>query len=190
MRPAMRETEFALFESIVRCSTRYVEFGCGGSTAVAAHMAGTSVILVDSSQVWLDKVGEFCASKSFKISPQLILADIGPTQNLGYPVDESCRDRWPDYHSLIWEIFGADQADTFLIDGRFRVACFLQVMLHAPADAIVMVHDFQIRPEYHSVYKFAREIARVDNLSAFQRATAFKADDAIASLQGFSFDPR
>jgi hypothetical protein len=190
MRPAMLPSELAMFESVVRCSINYVEFGCGGSTAVAADMTGKSVTSVDSSQVWLDKVEAFCASKSFKVKPHLVLADIGPTRELGYPADESCRSRWPDYYSAIWDTPGANNADTFLVDGRFRVACFLQVMLHAPTSAIVMVHDFYIRPEYHVIYNVAREIARTENLSVFQRTKAFRPADATRILQEYAFDPR
>jgi len=190
MLPAMLDTEIALLESVLRCSTDYLEFGTGGSTALAARLVGRSIISVDSSHEWLNKVSEYCVARDFSIKPALHFVDIGPIRDLGYPSDESCRDRWPDYHRAVSNTPGADMADTFLIDGRFRVACFIQVMLHTRADAIVMVHDFWIRPEYHAIYNFAREIARADNLSVFQRAAAFDRDDAMRGLQNFAFDPR
>lgn len=51
--------------------------------------------------------------------------------------------------------------DLALVDGRFRVACALQIMYESPTTRILM-HDFTIRPFYNVVLRFAsvRETAR------------------------------
>ena len=38
MQPAMRPGEIELFKSVMRCATKYVEFGSGGSTVLAHSM--------------------------------------------------------------------------------------------------------------------------------------------------------
>jgi hypothetical protein len=190
MRPAMLTSELDLFLSIICCSKNYVEFGAGGSTACAVHLVRDSIISVDSSQEWLEKIRLYCDKQQVSVKPVLIFADIGPTKELGHPRDETNRNQWPAYYKSVWATKGATDADTYLVDGRFRVASFLQVMLRASSRAIVLIHDFANRPEYHAVYDFAREIARADNLSVFQRSHDFDPEKAAACLVQFAFDPR
>jgi hypothetical protein len=174
----MTERELRLFESFVRCSDRYLEFGSGGSTCFVANIVTESVISVDSSKEWQDKVASWCHMKKTRIVPELFYADIGPLGDWGYPTDASTAERWPAYHGGIWTNSGASNADLYLIDGRFRIACFMQVVLHCEIGSTILLHDFASRPQYHVVKEVAREIATVEDLSVFQplreriRATA------------------
>jgi hypothetical protein len=54
-----------------------------------------------------------------------------------------------------------------MVDGRFRVACFMQILLRCDPDALIMVHDFKSRQPYHVVREVAREIAAVEDMSVF-----------------------
>lgn len=191
MRPAMLDAELALFESFIACSIAYAEFGCGGSTAYAAYFAKESVISVESSLEWLEKTKNYCLKKKLRVAPNFIHADIGLTRTLGYPADDLCKGKWPNYHTAVWK--SADSmadADTYLVDGRFRVACFMQVMLHSKSGSVILIHDYANRPEYHVVSRFAREVARVDNLSAFLRAADFDELQATSCLADHAHDPR
>jgi hypothetical protein len=191
MRPAMLDTELALFESVVACSKAYAEFGCGGSTAYAAHLVADSVTSVESSLEWLEKTQTFCMQKKLRVKPHFVHTDIGLTRTLGYPADDSCMGKWPNYHTTIWtSVESLVKADTYLIDGRFRVACFMQAMLHTSVHGIVLMHDYANRPEYHVIAAFARELARADNLSVFQRASHFDEVQAAACLANYAHDPR
>jgi hypothetical protein len=100
-----------------------------------------------------------------RVAPQMIHADIGPTRKWGHPTDAS-RD-WAAYHRDVWERPGAADADLFLIDGRFRVACVMQVVLRADPSAVIAVHDYADRAQYHVIGEVAREIARQSTLSLF-----------------------
>jgi hypothetical protein len=165
MHIVMSAKEQELLLAFIRNSRRYVEFGSGGSTNLAAQHVKETILSVDSDAAWLEKVAAACAP--YPVKPQLVAADIGPTGNWGYPTDAGTRGRWPDYHEGPWALPGAGEADLYLVDGRFRVACFAQVILHCGPGAVVGIHDFADRPQYHAVREIAREIATVENLSFF-----------------------
>jgi hypothetical protein len=56
-----------------------------------------------------------------------------------------------------------------MIDGRFRVACFMQVLLHGRESSLIMFHDYRFREWYHAVAEVGQEIAVVESLSLFKR---------------------
>jgi len=183
--PRMSTEEAALFLAFVKNSRDYVEFGTGGSTVVASKHVKNSILSLDSSRQWLDQVRAACASS--QTMPELIFVDIGPTGDWGFPIDASAKSRWPDYHSTIWEIPDSCAADLYLVDGRFRVACFAQIVLHCNPNAIIGIHDFSSRPNYHCVREIAREIATAGDLSFFRPLP--KKETARTILESFRMDP-
>jgi hypothetical protein len=181
----MSAEEAALFLSFVRNSRDYVEFGTGGSTVLASKHVKNSILSVDSSRQWLDQVKSACASCQTK--PELTFIDIGPTGDWGFPTDASTKARWPDYHSAVWKIPHSDSADLYLVDGRFRVACFAQIVLHCHPNAIIGFHDFSSRPNYHCVREIAQEIATAGDMSFFLPLPKKNAAEAI--LRSFQTEP-
>lgn len=165
MLPRMSDGEAELFLSFAKNSRDYVEFGTGGSTFVASNNVHNSILSIDSSQEWLNQVAAACTLSRTK--PELKFIDIGPTKDWGFPRDASDKSRWPDYHSTIWGNPRSAEADLYLVDGRFRVACFAQIVLHCKPSAIIGIHDFSSRPAYHCVREIAREIATAGDMSFF-----------------------
>ena len=169
MTPRMSEDECKLFMSVLACSKNYLEFGCGGSTYAAASLVKELILSVDTSIEWIDKVRQACERGDGLKQPEFVHIDIGPTIEWGQPSDSRTRERWPDYHRAIWTRPESSDADLYMIDGQFRVACFMQILLHSCANALIMIHDFSFRTDYHVVKVVAREIAVVDSLSLFVR---------------------
>ena len=191
MEPVMQKGELLLYQSFLRCSDNYFEFGSGGSTVMAAGLVRNSITAIDSSKKWLDDVMKACIEaghNSDRITLKYI--DIGSIGNWGYPNEPAAKPRWPDYHSRAWEISTSARADLFMIDGRFRVACFLQTILHAQNDIIVLFHDYRIRPDYHVVEEVAREIASCLSLSAFRPIAGIARSQIQKLLEKYEFDPR
>ncbi len=166
MQPRMSDSELRLFESFLNCSDRYLEFGSGGSTYFAAHRVKSAIVTIDSSKEWLDTVAQKCAADQTPVQPKLTYVDIGATGDWGTPTDKTARDRWPHYHQEISKS-GFD-ADLYLVDGGFRVAGFMQIILHSRADTLIAFHDFRSRDHYHVVRAVAREISVAADLSVFQ----------------------
>ena len=185
MQPIMSNEETALFVSFVRNCSSYLEFGSGGSTYVASQYVRGPITSIDSSRTWLDRVAEACAASG--TTPELQYVDIGATGDWGYPTDPSTEHRWPDYHTRIWSHPGAKDTDLYLVDGRFRVACFAQITLHCRKDAIIGIHDFTSREQYHCVKEIGREIATSGDISFFLPLDAKQR--ATTMLQAFSTDP-
>jgi hypothetical protein len=189
LRPAMSQKELELLESFLRCSKHYLEFGTGGSTVLAASHVRETVTSVDSSEAWLAKVAESCVLAETRLVPVLVHVDIGPVRSLGYPADETDKVKWPNYVSAVWDVSDAAISDLCLIDGRFRVASFVSVLLHCSPQVTVMLHDFPERKYYHVVRQFADEIAATDSLVVFRRATNFSAELALEMLDKTKFNP-
>ncbi len=189
MQPRMSTAEAALFEGLLRCSQDYVEFGSGGSTCLAATLVGRSIVSVDSAEFWLQQVRDACAAAGAAIIPELVGVDIGPVGDWGVPADPTTRARWPTYHSDIWSNPRAARADLYLVDGRFRVACAMQVLRHCRPDALLLVHDFVSRAHYHPIREVAQEIAIVEDLSLFRCPPARDMVQIHALLDTYRFEP-
>lgn len=75
--------------------------------------------------------------------------DMGPTTAyMGLPKGEGSKYLWSNY-PMSFHVHGRE-ADTVLVDGRFRVACALMVWLSGGNGTFVMMHDYY-RIDYHVV---------------------------------------
>jgi hypothetical protein len=188
MKLAMKPEEIALFRSLLSCSRRYAEFGSGGSTVLAASLVRDAVTTVDSSREWLDRVRQGCEAERCPVIPTLIYADIGEVKDWGYPKDATRKAVWRNYHAALRDREDGALADLVLVDGRFRVACFLQMLLWGNPDSIIAIHDFT-RPQYQVVHEFAREVARAQAFSAFVRRPGADRKRALEVLEAHGFMP-
>ncbi len=167
LQPRMSSQERVLFESFLGCAANYLEFGAGGSTYVAANLVRCSVTSVDSSRDWLKNVEIACKGLGSAIVPNLLLADIGPIGDWGVPTDPGTRGQWPSYHEQVWQDDQNAGCDLFFVDGRFRVACCMQILKRCSPDSFLIVHDFKSRAHYHVLKDVAREVASAQDLSVF-----------------------
>lgn len=165
-KPRMTARETALFESYLKNSKAYYEFGSGGSTKLATRH-NVEVYGVESDKFWVDtlkkEAGPLC---------KVDYVDIGPTKEWGYPVNDDNRDKFPRYSQAIMQ---HDKAfDLILVDGRFRVACTLNAIRQTLAqqkntdDTVIFIHDFWNRPDYHSVLNFLDVREKVESAGAFK----------------------
>lgn len=189
MKPVLSEAELVLFTSFLGHADSYLEFGAGGSTCLAASRVRRSVVSVDSSRDWMQRVAAACAARQ-GLTPELLVVDIGPLGQWGWPADNSARSRWPDYHEAVWQAPERAEADVFMVDGRFRVACVMQILLRCRPNAVICVHDFSERPDYHPIRDVAHELASADTLSVFQRRAGQDEGRIRAMLEQHRFQPR
>jgi protein O-GlcNAc transferase len=148
----------------------YFEFGCGGST-VFFDSPQRRVKSIDNNEAWLNKVRPLIGSTT-----ELIYVNTGHVLEYGNPVDPTQLAGFADY-SLAFCQRNPD-TDLVLIDGRFRVACGLQIVL-SNYTGIVLFHDSR-RPEYQPLFKFFSVLERAENLVALRvNPSADKKDAAI-----------
>ena len=169
MKPYMTPAERDAFARYRDKSRNYFEFGCGGST-VFCDSPLRRIKSVDNNEEWLNKVRPLVQATT-----ELIYVNTGPVLEYGNPADLTQIAEFAKY-SLA---FGKRDRDTdlVLVDGRFRVACALQIVLSDYA-GIVLLHDAG-RPEYQPLFKFFTVTDRVENLVALRvRSTADKREAA------------
>lgn len=139
----------ALFRRVVAGATTYGEYGCGDSTVWVARHTGCRILGVDSSRAWIEQVAAQCPGTT-----RLALhhADLGPVGDWGRPLGYDREHNFPDYTDWLWT--QDEKPDVVLVDGRFRVCCFLTCLLHARAGTRILFDDYGNRPYYQVVERF------------------------------------
>ncbi|MFV0306831.1 MAG: hypothetical protein ACK5OX_03700 [Desertimonas sp.] len=143
-----------------------LEYGSGGSTVLAAEHA-QRVMSVESDARWVALV-----RKWFEVHPphaevSLHHVDIGPTGPFGRPTDPTTCGRWPRYPTAIWDASEFVEPDVVLIDGRFRLACFVTVALRCRRPVRVLWDDYDNRPHYHRASELASPTRVIGRLAEF-----------------------
>ena len=165
------------FYSVVNSSKQYLEFGSGSSTFAVAK-TDCSLVTVESDRRFLAAVERRCRGiRSESGTSQMVFlhGDIGRTGPWGKPILPQLPrpQRWRRYPLVPWEALGSGfRADTILVDGRFRVACALAVVLHQwDSEWTLIVDDFVGRPEYEPIAEYARLVGLHGRMAQFSRAS-------------------
>jgi hypothetical protein len=167
----MTAKEIECYRSVISGADGLLEFGAGGSTLLACDVGISRIFSVESDAAWVQKVltlPEIAALPPGR-RPIFEIPRIGPMGKLGKPVSYNWILRWPDYHRSIWAKLDAGMIDCVLVDGRFRVACALQTILHTRPGTRIVIHDFWSRRRYHVLLRFLDVVLSVDNLMVGQR---------------------
>lgn len=155
----------ALFYSLLDGVERYGEYGMGQSTLAVAQTTEARIRAVDTAQAWRDRVwGEL--SDAQRDRAQLAHIDLGEVGNWGFPKSYVHRDRFPAYFEGPW-LYGFDP-QLVLIDGRFRVACFLSSLLHASPGTLILFDDYTQRGYYHLIEDFLPPRQRTERQAVFE----------------------
>ena len=166
-----------------------VEYGSGGSTLLGAKF-GKYVVSVESSSSWLLGLLGSAVEQNLpgKIVP--IWADIGETKEWGFPVDDSKWKKWPDYSRLPWQFCKQHNLspDVVLIDGRFRLACFLSACIYVTKETLILFDDYEDRKYYHIAEQLFPKIDVIDKRMAVFKVVPNKVSTQvlIENLQYFS----
>ena len=143
----------SLFKDVLKTSKIFGEYGCGSSTEWVSKYTSADIVSVDSSRDWVDKISSGNAAYNKRIKLKHI--DLGEVENWGRPIsyEKSCN--FINYFNWIWnqDIL----PDTVLIDGRFRVCCFLTSLKYANENTKIIFDDYNNRPYYHVVEKFVKK---------------------------------
>ena len=124
----------------------YFEFGSGGSTNLASYYK-VKTFSVESDTEWHEKL------KNSGIKANYITIDLN-VNNFGYPGANTDLNDWKKY---IQSYKTEYNADIILIDGRFRVACALDIFSKIKKDTIILIHDYK-RKQYHILEQFYLKI--------------------------------
>lgn len=182
--PHMPEAECNALTNALRGANTYLEFGMGGSTTLAARMGVPNVISVDSSKEWIDSISSQISQIEQTGRIQLLHANLGETGAWGYPIDSNNIANWPSYYTGAWAAVRAKgvDPDLVLIDGRFRIPCFLYSLLHLKGGATILWDDYKPRPEYHLIEKHLKPIEFYGGMAAFKVQNDMDVAAIVSSL--------
>ena len=144
-----------------------LEYGTGGSTFFASKM-GKKVIAVESSIKWLMELMASYKEQDHQGDIIPVWIDLGETKDWGYPVDDTRWRHWPSYSIKPW-VFCSEHRldpDLVLIDGRFRVACFIATCINVRKSVRIIWDDYVERDHYHIVQDIADPVEIVENRMA------------------------
>ena len=149
------------FTSFLTKNTIFFEFASGCSSIIAKYYSKNSYA-VEGNKKWYD-IG---ISKGLK--QNLLFKDLkcdGSGPMLSWPGKKSNIEDWKQFIQAYKKEYNAD---VFLIDGRFRVACILDIFEKIKNDTVVLLHECQ-RTQYSIVNKFYDRIYTWKNLCLLQK---------------------
>jgi len=162
-KPLMTNNEIKAFSSFLKKDNIYFEFGSGGSTNLAFYYKLKKIYSVDSDVRWHSQL------KDSNINVTYITVDLkSKPNNLGYPGPETTVEDWKKYVQSYKTEYNAD---IILIDGRFRVACGLDIFSKIRNNTLVFIHDYNNRKKYHILEKYYIKIISWGTLAGFFKNT-------------------
>ena len=165
-------------------ATIYGEYGCGASTNWVYKNTNSYILSVDSSDIWINRVRKSCGDAN---RIKLHYANVGPVADWGTPKNYNNSSNFIDYTDWLWN--QTLLPNLILIDGRFRVCCFLTSLLHAKEGTLIFFDDYTNRPTYHIVERFIKPIKTCGRQALFSVPPKDKLDidDIIFNINAFRF---
>ena len=139
-----------LFKDLLMDCKVYGEYGCGKSTIWVANNTSAKVLSVDSSEEWINDVNTKI-DKSKNLA-KLKHVNLGALGTWGRPISYQYSKSFDLYTDWIW--IQDELPDVVLIDGRFRVCCFLTCLKFANEGTAIIFDDYNDREEYKFIEKY------------------------------------
>lgn len=189
----MSKDEKVIFDEAIKESRHYLEFGLGGSSLRALQKSKAKIYTVESSPDWINHMRQYFIVRYFENKRLYIfLVNIGPTQHWGYPESYNDQNLFEAYSSSIFESIDRKSIDLVLVDGRFRVACTLKIILscHENNNLRILIHDFWNREQYHIVLKYLDTVNKADTLGVFTIKNNVDIKSVEEDYEAFKLNPQ
>ena len=142
-----------LFKNLISEVKIYFEYGCGKSTEYMYKKSNASIFSVDTSKEWATKTLNLSKDSNHdRLNVKWI--DVGDVADWGYPVSFEKKQNFVKYANWFWN-FGL-KPDLVVIDGRFRILCFLTSIKFASIGTKIIFDDYTNRPLYHVAEEFLK----------------------------------
>jgi hypothetical protein len=161
----------------------YGEYGVGLSTMWILRETDAIVHSVDTDRRWVASVRP---DYDDRIRLHAKYCDVGLVQDWGWPANYAKRDNFQTYTSAWW--VDGIKPDLVLIDGRFRVCCFLTSLKYAKLGTKIIFDDYFNRPQYHLVEEYLKPVEKCNRQALFVKTSdtdldMAKLDRAISHFQ-------
>ncbi len=171
-----------MFKHFASEAERYAEYGCGASTVWVMNNTSARVWSVDTSEQWADDV-RAATGEDARLTMQW--ADLGSVGDWGRPVGYEKRENFGLYTDWLWD--QRADFDLVLVDGRFRVCCFLTSLLRAKPGTRIVFDDYRDRTGYHVVEEIVRprQVFGRQAIFVVPEQSDFDRDAACALMEQF-----
>ena len=115
---------------------------------------------------------------------KLKFVNIGKIAEWGYPFSYEKKENFKLYREYIWT--KKEKPDFVLIDGRFRVACFLTCLKFSDKGTKIIFDDYTNRGIYHMVEIFEKPIKTYNRQALFVSSGNYdnqKLDEYISKFE-------
>ncbi len=173
-----RDTDWELFRKALDSCQRFGEYGAGLSTGFVSQNYPCQVRSIESDREWAKAVR--------RIAPraEVIHIDLGPVGKRGRPKSLNRAGLFHTYFDAVFE--GGFSPDVILVDGRFRVACFLTALLKSPEGTIIVFDDYPWRPNYHVVEELIKPHSGTARQTLFLRPATIDQERTKELIRQFS----
>jgi hypothetical protein len=154
IRKSLFDGDDFLFKKSLEGIKIYGEYGCGLSSKWMLRNSNCKVISVDSSKEWVEKIRT--ENKKYCSRFTINHIDLGKVRRWGFPLSYVKACNFQDYTDYIWK--QSESPRLVLVDGRFRVCCFLTSLKFAEAGTKIIFDDYVNRPHYHFIEKYVSRI--------------------------------
>ena len=154
-----------LFKDLIKNVDTYFEYGCGKSTEYVYKYSNCNIYSVDTDQDWVKKIQQLTnGEKEKRLTIDWI--DVGNVENWGYPITYAKRKYFFNYANNFYK--KNCKPDLVLIDGRFRIFCFLTTLKKAPSGTKIIFDDYTNRPLYHIAEEFSPVLEKCGRQALFE----------------------
>ena len=156
--PHFKGIELAAFLSFLTENTTYFETGSGCSSIIAKYFAKKSYA-VEGCKEWYNE------GVKQGLKNNLIFKDLKPDNPIwSYPGKKSNINDWKNYFQSYDKSYNAD---VILIDGRFKVATAMDLFNKINDNTIILIHEYQSRPQYFILENYYQYVYHWGRLVAF-----------------------
>jgi hypothetical protein len=181
-------------ELLKYCSEKNVlEFGSGGSTFLLGQHC-KQLYSVETDWYFARYIRRRLKKKKIS-STTVLFANIGRTERYGFPVKSKSRAvSGRKVTSVVFQQidFPINDINLVFIDGRYRVFCAYQCVIHLKSDFVLVFDDYKLRTEYQIIEKLIGKPSRFVGDAAFFEISKNRVLDNIelSCLDEYELDPR
>ena len=138
------------FEKNLNKSKFYYEFGSGSST-LKADQLNIRFVSIELDKSFFNLIQKKLTKKNVQYIP------IGPVGEFSYPLFKNKKKIFNYINFIEFFFKNMDYPDLILVDGRFRVACCLNLLRfldNEQLDTILLIDDFKDRNHYKILYEY------------------------------------
>lgn len=164
-KPHFRKEELLGFLSLLSKNTIYYEIGSGCSSVIAKYYAKKTYAVEGCK-------GFYKLGLKNGLKDVILFKDLKPDNpTWSFPGKNTNLNDWKQYFQANKSEYNAD---VILIDGRFKITTAMDIFNKIKNDTIVVLHEYNTRPQYFVIENYYKYIYHWGSLYAFVKNTEKK----------------